>query len=99
MRSARYVTAAYLAEKTGFSARWFTAGAAAGNIPGAHQPTGSGGAWRFDERAFWRWWQSRESKPKGGTWQASTGGGTSGGAAFGVKAVNSGSRLRQRLGL
>jgi len=48
MAERRYVSAAHLAKPTGFSRRWLIARAAAGQIPGACQPNGSHGAWRFD---------------------------------------------------
>ncbi len=62
-KSPKYVSAAYLSERTSLSARWFTGQACEGKIPGAVQPIGPGGAWRFDEDQFWRWWQSKERKP------------------------------------
>ena len=67
-KSPKYVSAAYLSERTSLSARWFTGQACEGKIPGAVQPIGPGGAWRFDEDQFWRWWQSKERKP----WYPST---------------------------
>ncbi len=62
-KSPKYVSAAYLSECTSLTARWFTGQACEGKIPGAVQPIGPGGAWRFDEDQFWRWWQSKERKP------------------------------------
>ncbi len=62
-KSPKYVSAAYLSERTSLSKRWFTGQACEGKIPGAVQPIGPGGAWRFDEDQFWRWWQSKERKP------------------------------------
>ncbi len=59
----KYVSAAYLAERTSLTARWFTGQACEGKIPGAVQPIGPGGAWRFDEDQFWQWWQSKERQP------------------------------------
>ncbi len=54
MRKApKYVSAAYLSERTSLTARWFTGQACEGRIPGAVQPAGPGGAWRFDEAKFW----------------------------------------------
>lgn len=70
MSERRYLTAAELAKHTRLSARWFTAHAR--EIPGACQPAGARGAWRFDERAFWRWWTERESKGGPG-WRPSIG--------------------------
>ncbi len=57
----KYVTAKYLADETGLSARYFTRKAAEGIIPGAHQPSGPGGAWRFDLNKFRVWWNASES--------------------------------------
>ena len=54
-KSPNYVSAAYLAERTSLTTRWFTAKACEGNIPGAVQPSGPRGVWRFDEDKFWRW--------------------------------------------
>ena len=96
MGERRHVSAAELARRTGFSSRWFTGRAAEGKIPGAYQPAGSRGAWRFDEELFWRWWDERAAKEKA-EWRASTGGEKSGGDVSSVKAVNSGSPLRRRL--
>src|SRR5579883_1618266 len=91
----RFVSSTYLASRTGFSARWFTREANAGRIPGACQPRGEKGEWRFDEERFWRFWRERE---RGGEpWHPSTGAAGSGGDVSSVKAVNSGSRLRQRI--
>jgi hypothetical protein len=58
-----FVKASYLAERTGLTARYFTGKAAEGQIPGAHQPSGPGGAWRFNEQKFWKWWAKKERKP------------------------------------
>ncbi len=62
-KSLKYVSAAYLAERTSLTTRWFTRQACEGKIPGAVQPSGPGGAWRFDEDQFWRWWGEKERKP------------------------------------
>ncbi len=35
-----------------------------GKIPGAFQPAGPGGSWRFDETLFWRWWGEKGRKPR-----------------------------------
>ncbi len=59
----KYVSAAYLSERTSLTTRWFTRQACEGKIPGAVQPNGPGGAWRFDEDQFWRWWGEKERKP------------------------------------
>ena len=53
MAERRHVGAACLARQTGFTSRWFTGLAARGKIPGAYQPGGRGGAWRFDEDFCW----------------------------------------------
>ena len=49
---AKMLTAKDLANRAGFSARYFRQLAAQGAIPGAHQPGGRGGAWRFDAAKF-----------------------------------------------
>ncbi len=74
-KAPKYVSAAYLAERTSLTPRWFTGQACEGKIPGAVQPNGPGGAWRFDEDQFWRWWNEKGREP----WQPSTNGATSGG--------------------
>ncbi len=96
-KSPNYVSAAYLTERTSLTARWFTGQACEGKIPGAVQPIGPGGAWRFDEDQFWRWWQSKERQP----WQPSTGPREShtGGAASSVTAGSDDNRLERLLGL
>lgn len=96
MSERRHTTAAALAKETGLSARWFTAKAAKGKIPGAYQPAGERGAWRFDPELFWRWWDAQRAR-EGREWQPSIGAGRPGGDASSVRAVNSGSPLRQRL--
>ena len=67
-KPAKHVSAAYLSECTSLTARWFTGQACEGKIPGAVQPAGPGGAWRFDEDQFWRWWGEKGRKP----WYPST---------------------------
>ncbi len=62
-KSPKYVSAAYLAERTSLTTRWFTRQACEGRIPGAIQPAGLGGAWRFDEAKFWVWWSERGRTP------------------------------------
>ncbi len=62
-KSPKYVSAAYLAERTSLSPRWFTGRACEGKISGAVHPIGPGCARRIDEYQFWRWWQSKERKP------------------------------------
>ena len=62
-KAPKYVSAAYLSERTSLTTRWFTRQACEGKIPGAVQPAGPGGAWRFDEAQFWRWWGEKERKP------------------------------------
>ncbi len=63
MTTRRHVSAAHLAQRTGLTARWFTGAACEGKIPGAVQPSGPGGAWRFDEAKFRRWWGARNNDP------------------------------------
>ena len=96
-KSPKYVSATYLAERTSLTARWFTGQACEGKIPGAVQPIGPGGAWRFDEDQFWRWWQSKERQP----WYPSTGRRVrdAGGDAINATAEESGRRLRKLLGM
>jgi hypothetical protein len=84
MPERRYVSAAHLAKLTGFTSHWLTTRAAQGKIPGACQPGGPGGAWRFDEEEFWRAWNSsikREEKwhPSTSAPAVVTGGGESSG--------------------
>ena len=69
MTASRHVSASHLAARTGLTARWFTGAACEGKIPGAVQPSGPGGAWRFDAAKFWRWWNERNREP----WQPSIG--------------------------
>ncbi len=96
-KSLKYVSATYLAERTSLTTRWFTKQACEGKIPGAVQPNGPGGTWRFDEDQFWRWWGEKERKP----WypridrrEPDIGGGASS-----ETAATSGNRLRQLLGM
>src|SRR4029077_5117802 len=44
-----------LVEGYGFSARYWTKLAASGRIPGAWQPSGPKGSWRFDAGLFVKW--------------------------------------------
>src|SRR4051812_28439222 len=101
MAERRHVGAAHLARRTGLSSRWFTGRASQGKIPGAYQPSGEGGAWRFDEELFWRWWDGRAAHGgrvgEGAGWQPSIGAGRPGGDVSSVKAVTSASPLRQAL--
>lgn len=55
--------AADLAEITGFSSRYWTGKAAAGEVPGAIQIAGNGGKWSFDPGRFMAWWKSHEVVP------------------------------------
>ncbi len=91
----RHVSAAHLAAWTGLTARYFTGRACEGKIPGAVQPSGPGGAWRFDEARFWVWWKEREREP----WQPSTRGGTFGGHEPSETDDNDGNLLERLLGL
>jgi len=50
----------------GFSTRQVVRLASRGVIPGAHQPSGPGGAWKFDLKEFEEWWESTKAKPD--TW-------------------------------
>ena len=94
-KAPKYVSAAYLSERTSLTPRWFTRQACEGKIPGAVQPAGPGGAWRFDEARFWVWWNERGREP----WQPSIKEVRYGGRASSVRAATSGNRLRQLLGM
>ncbi len=89
-----FVRAKELAENTGPTARYFAALACQNQVPGAHQPTGSGGAWLFDAQKFWEWFRTSERNPV----RLSTIGAASefGGPRF---TSDSDRRLRERLGL
>ncbi len=52
-----------LAQITGFSSRYWTGKAAAGEVPGAVQVAGNGGKWSFDPKRFMAWWKSHEVRP------------------------------------
>ena len=91
----RHVSAAHLAQQTGLTTRWFTAAACEGRIPGAVQPSGPGGAWRFDEARFWVWWKERERQP----WQPSTNGENNGGLEPSETAGSDDNLLERLLGL
>ncbi len=95
MSQPRYVTARYLAAQTGMSARYFRNLAAQGKLPGAVQPSGPGGAWRFDLQQFNRWWKSKEVK--GVKWPASTGAEKSGGDGYSATVFCTGEAYEQRL--
>ena len=94
-KAAKYVSAAYLAERTSLTTRWFTGQACEGKIPGAVQPIGPGGAWRFDEARFWAWWNERGREP----WQPSTRGAENGGRGPGGTGASDGNLLERLLGL
>ncbi len=95
-KSPNYVSAAYLAERTSLTTRWFTAKACEGNIPGAVQPSGPRGAWRFDEDKFWRWWNEKGREP----WQPPLGRMGRASSRDEIKAIDdSGDRLKKLLGL
>jgi hypothetical protein len=58
-----YVSAQYLAERTGFTDRYFRDLAASGKLPGAYQPSGhGGGSWRFNLKQFNRWHEGKRGK-------------------------------------
>src|SRR5579872_3447629 len=92
----RHLSTAELASATGFSTRWFTANAAAGRIPGAYQPMGPGGGWRFEERAFWQWWHTTAHQ-EDSSWRPSIAAVSSSGAASSDVVRTSESPLEQRL--
>ncbi len=91
----RHVSATHLAARTGLTARWFTAQACEGRIPGAVQPSGPGGAWRFNEARFWVWWNERGREP----WQPSTRGADNGGVVPSGTVGSAENRLKRLLGL
>ena len=95
MTASRHVSATHLAARTGLTARWFTGAACEGKIPGAVQPSGPRGAWRFDERRFWAWWNEREREP----WQPSTGAAGNGGPEPSETVGSDDSLLERLLGL
>ncbi len=97
MTTRRHVTAAHLAARTGLTARYFTGRACEGKIPGAVQPSGPGGAWRFDEARFWVWWNERGREP----WYPSMGQRVrdTGGAAISASDWEADNRLRKLIGL
>ncbi len=96
-KAPKYISAAYLSERTSLTARWFTGQACEGKIPGAVQPNGPGGAWRFDEDQFWRWWGEKGRKP----WYPSMRrrARDTGGAAISETAASAERHLKQLLGL
>ena len=94
MSSVRPVTAKQIAVRTGFSVRQVTRLASAGIIPGAHQPCGLHGGWRFSLDKFEAWWSASERR--GQQW-VSTGEDRSGGRAPSVRDENTGHRLKHRL--
>ena len=67
----RAVTLSQIALETGFSARYWRAKAAAGQMPGAVQPSGEGGGWRVDYEEFKPWWNAQKRRKP---WLASTNG-------------------------
>ncbi len=94
-KAPKYVSAAYLSERTSLTTRWFTRQACEGKIPGAVQPSGPGGTWRFDEARFWVWWNERGREP----WQPSTGAVGNGGREPGGTAASDDNLLERLLGL
>jgi hypothetical protein len=93
--NARPIPAKLIAARTGFSVRQITRLASQGKIPGAHQPCGRGGGWRFSLDQFEAWWKA--SEPKGQQSWASTGVDRSGGRVPSVQDENTGHRLKHRL--
>ncbi len=89
-----------LANATGLSARYWQQKAAAGELPGAHQPSGAGGAWRVSAAEFWNWWAATEKKPCPRT---ATSAAASGGRVRSSRARStgkaSGGRLRELLNM
>jgi hypothetical protein len=89
-------TASDLASEYGRSARYWIKMAADGKIPGAWQPSGPGGQWAFERRAFevWRTERQQQALKK---WQPSTRGARHIGRAPSVKAENTAQACVQRL--
>ncbi len=95
-KAPKYVSVAYLAERTSLTTRWFTWQACEGRIPGAVQPAGPGGAWRFDEAKFWVWWSERGRTP----WYPSLGRRERDTGRDAISPIDdSGDRLRKLLGM
>jgi hypothetical protein len=84
-----------LSREYGFTARHWIRLAAAGRIPGAHQPSGHGGGWLFDRQAFVAWWRSTQHEVS--TWPGYTEGAASTGVAPSVKAESTGEASKQRI--
>lgn len=98
MADRRHVTATLLAAQTGLTRRWFTGQAAQGKIPGAYQPAGAKGAWRFDEGMFWRWWESRRPQEERiPAWRRRSTAARPGGGVSSVRAGTSDDPLRRRI--
>lgn len=91
----KYISSTTLAKRYGFSARHWTSLAAAGKLPGAYQPSGTGGKWVFDEAAFRRWWG--RSMRRGSQWPGYTAEEKHGGDAPSVKGVNTGEASEHRI--
>ena len=85
-----------IAARYGFTPRYWTKRAAAGNIPGARQPSGPGGGWLFDRDLFESWWRDlprRESV----SWRGYTGEERSGGAFSSAPDAATGAASRRRI--
>lgn len=99
----KMVTARELAERTGYSVRFFQD--MAGRCEWARQPAGPKGKLFFDLEGFEKWWQAKPvkpAKPKGDqTWRQSTKGTGSGGRRLSAREKRienlSIQSLRQRL--
>ena len=89
----RYLTAAELAQRTGYTVRYFQALAASGKIKWAYQPAGERGAWRFAEDGFVDWWEKGQSGCHG-TFTSAAG---RGGSRKGTRANATASALKHRL--
>lgn len=90
----KYISSTTLAKRYGFSSRHWTSLAAAGKLPGAYQPSGTGGKWVFDEAAFRRWWGT--SMRRGSQWPVYTAEGKHGGDAPSVKGASTAEAWEQQ---
>jgi len=84
-----------LADRYGFTARYWIKLAAAGRVPGAWQPSGPGGAWLFDEAQFAAWREA--TKRKVTTWPGYIAEVAPIGAAPSVRAENTGAASRRQI--
>jgi len=72
MAKKRFISAREISDTYGFSPRHWTKMANAGKLPGAYQPSGTGGKWMFAESMFRRWWSN--GMRRGSQWPGYTAG-------------------------